>query len=109
MTLFLHVNSNRRKNVARRVFRDRMNPLDYMGDTELIKKYCLGRGSIFILCDVLGEAFQRKTYRNHTLPVSLQIILALRYYATGSFQSVIADSHGVRIDSVSKNISVVSS
>ena len=87
-----------------------MNPLDYMGDTELIKKkYRLDCGSIFILCDVLGEALQRKTYRNHALPVLLQIILALPFYVTESFQCVIADSHGVGIDSVSKSISVVSS
>ncbi|WAR10363.1 hypothetical protein MAR_035439, partial [Mya arenaria] len=109
MAVFLHVNlQNRRNNVTRRVFKDRMNPLDYMGDAESISKYRIFRGSIFHLCNVLGWAFYRHTFRNHAFPVSLQIILALRFYATVSFQSVIADSHGVGILSVSRNIHRVS-
>ena len=81
------------------VFLDRINQLDYIVDTELIKKkkkkYRLDRESIYS-----SVMF---------FPVSLQVTLPLRFYATGSFQSVTADSHGVGLDSVSKSISVVSS
>ena len=78
-----------------RVFRDRQNPLDYMGDEELMNKYRLPREKIFDLCDLLQEDLERPTNRSHALPVSLQILIALRYFGTGTFQKVIADAHGV--------------
>ncbi|XP_060561370.1 putative nuclease HARBI1 [Ruditapes philippinarum] len=46
--------------------------------------------------------------KSQSLQVSLQILIALRYYATRSFQSVIADAHGVKLNSVSRSIHYVS-
>ena len=39
--------------------------------------------------------------RSHAFPVSLQIMVALRFYATGSFQQVNADVHNISKGSVS--------
>jgi hypothetical protein len=39
--------------------------------------------------------------RPHAVPVSLQIMVALRFYATGSFQQVNADVHNISNGSVS--------
>jgi hypothetical protein len=39
--------------------------------------------------------------RSHAFPVSLQIVVALRFYATGSFQQVNADVHNISKGSVS--------
>ena len=44
---------------------------------------------------------QRPTLRSSAFPVSLQIMVALRYYATGSCQSVIGDVHHISRQSVS--------
>ena len=43
-----------------------------------------------------------------SLSVELQILTALRFYATGSFQSVIGDTHGISITTVSRCIHRVS-
>ena len=79
-----------------------------MTDRELIQKYRLDRQTIFELCGELNDRLRRPTYRTNSLPVSLQICLALRFYASGCFQSVLADSHGVGINSVSRSIHSVS-
>jgi len=44
---------------------------------------------------------QRPTMRSHAFPVSLQVMVALRFYATGSFQLVNADVHRLSRSSVS--------
>jgi hypothetical protein len=79
-----------------------------MDDDNLVKNYRLDRHLILELCAEIGQGLERPTRRNHLLPVSLQVLIALRYYATGSFQSVIADSHGVKLNSVSRSIHSVS-
>jgi hypothetical protein len=37
-------------------------------------------------------------------PVSLQVMIALRYFASGSYMNVIGDAHGVSKMSVSRSI-----
>ena len=99
----------RRMEINRRIFRDRQNPLDYMEDTVLLKKYRMSREVIFLLCNRLEGRLKRPTKRSQSLPVSLQISVALRYFATGSFQSVNGDVHGISRYSVSRAIHSVSS
>ncbi|XP_060564401.1 putative nuclease HARBI1 [Ruditapes philippinarum] len=84
--VFFGGDGNRRRRNIPRIFRDRMNPFDVMTDHELLKKYRLDRITILEIC----------------------VLVALRYYATGSFQSVLADGHGVSIHSVSRSIHAVS-
>ena len=90
------------------MFRDRNNPLDYMGDHELLNKFRMNRDTIFQICEELKDDLERPTKRNFSLPVSMQVTLALRFYGTGSFQSVIADSNGVSAMSVSRSVTLVS-
>ncbi|XP_052818064.1 putative nuclease HARBI1 [Mya arenaria] len=68
-----------------------MNPLDVMNDHKIIKKYRLDRDAILEICAQTQQHLVRPTSRSQLLPVSLQVLVALQYYATGSFQSVLAD------------------
>ena len=45
---------------------------------------------------------ERSTIRSNALSVSTQVLVALRYFATGSFQRVARDLHGVSQSSVSR-------
>ena len=45
-----------------------------------------------------------QSLRSSAFPVSLQIMVALRYYATGSFQSVIGDVHNISRQNVSYSL-----
>ena len=94
---------NRHRGLRRRdrIFRDRENPLDYESDDCIVRKYRLSRPLIISLCQMFLLNLQRPTLRSSAFPVSLQIMVALRYYATGSFQSVIGDVHHISRQSVS--------
>lgn len=110
MALYLRFLYHRRRVEGRamRIFRDRSNPLDYMNDIELIQKYRLDRRSILQVCDELTEGLRRHTRRSVPMSVSLQVMVALRYYATGSFQSALSDVHGVSRMTVSRCVHRVS-
>ena len=52
----------------------------------------LNRVSIYELCETLQADLERSTNRSYALPVSLQDIIALRYYASGSYMNVVGDA-----------------
>ncbi|VDI71517.1 Hypothetical predicted protein [Mytilus galloprovincialis] len=43
---------------------------------------------------------QRPTRRSRAFPVSLQVMIALRFFATGSFQLVYTDVHNINVQGV---------
>ena len=72
-----------------------------MSDQQIIRNYRLDREGIYTLCDKLREDLEKSIKRSRSLPVSLQIVIALRYYSSGSYMNVIGDAHGVSKMSVS--------
>jgi hypothetical protein len=95
MALMLHILRQRNlvDDIPRRLFRDRNNPLDYLSDESIVKKYRLDRESIYMysICEDLEQDLLRFTNRSHSIPVSLQVMIALRYYANGSYISVMLE------------------
>ena len=79
-----------------------------MCDQELIRKCRLDRAAITDLCATLYDDLQHPTGRSSSLCVSLQVVIVLRCYGTGSFQAVTGDVHGVRKMSVSRCVHRVS-
>ena len=113
MALLLHLQNRQRQRqrqqqFTKRLFRDRANPLDFLSDQQIIRNYHLHREGIYILCDELLEDLEKSTKRSRSLPVSLQIMIALRYYSSGSYMNVIGDAHGVSKMSVSRCFKIVS-
>ena len=95
----------RRQNIRRnRLLRDYDNPLDYLDDFDIVRKYRLSRPMILNLCNMFQNDLQRPTMRSRSFSVSLQIMVALRFYATGSFQLVNADIHNISRTSVANII-----
>ena len=45
-----------------------------------------------MIIDLLDAELSHLTQQNHALPTSLQVFIALRCYASGSFQSVTGDT-----------------
>ncbi|XP_041355383.1 C-type mannose receptor 2-like [Gigantopelta aegis] len=97
----------RRARRRERVFRDRFHPLDMYNDLELYQRYRLDRRTILDLIDAVGDVLDPHTVRNHALSSSLNIFEALRFYATGSFQQVTADTVHVSQPTMSRVISQV--
>ena len=72
-----------------RIVRELNNPLD-RDDSFILRYYRFPRHMIIDLCASLP--LEQRTNRSMPIPPILQLLAALRFYASGSFQSVIADS-----------------
>ena len=86
-----------------RVFRDRRNPLE-LSEPDIVAQYRLSWESIMMLCDLLNDELRRETERSKALSVQTQLFCTLRFLATGSFQQVVADLHGISKASVSRSV-----
>ena len=76
--------------------RDRAHPLDAYDDVDFKSRYRLRRATVMDIIDVITDDIQSgHDGRNQDLTPTLKTLLALRFYATGSFQTVAGDLHGV--------------
>lgn len=96
---------NRRLRRERR-YRDPLDPL-HVSDEHLMRVYRFPRQEIIRLCNELRPQLERRTRRAHAIPTHTQVLAALRFFASGSFQTVIGDSVGIDQSSVSRVIDTV--
>ena len=76
-------------NVRRqRTYRLRESPLwdDSFTDDEIRQRFRFRRDSIRYIIDVLYDDLVRPTNRNHALSVETQVLAALRFFASASFE-----------------------
>ena len=99
---------NRRALRRERVFRDRRNHFDTLTEAELISRYRFDRAGIMELVRITEADLQHPTARNHALTPLQQVMVALRFYATGSMQIVVGDTIIVSQPTVSRAIRAVS-
>ena len=85
-----------------RVFRPRLRLLDDMDDIDLIAKYRLPPHLIVTLFNSLSDKLIRETSRSGALGVETQVLVALRYYASGCFYVDTGVAHGISKSSVSR-------
>lgn len=90
-----------------RQFRDRENPLE-LEDNVLMQKYRFPRHVIHSLIENLKPFISRKTVRNSAIPSHLQVLVALRFFASGSFQNVTGDVVNISQSSVSRIVNSIS-
>ncbi|XP_068758191.1 putative nuclease HARBI1 [Montipora capricornis] len=79
-----------------------------MADCEVLERFRLSRERIQWLVDELQDELERNTARSCPLSPETQVLIALRYYASGSFLKVIADTMGVSKASSSRSLLAVS-
>ena len=69
-----------------RIFRDRRNPLDVDDGVELYERFRFRRLELLQLCDERRPIVDHPSPRNKALSCDMQVLIALRYYASGCFQ-----------------------
>ena len=94
--------------ICKRKFQQQEIDLDELTDEELRSSYRFGRESIKFLVEILKDDLQRQTRRNHTLSPTLQVLVALRFFASGSFLQIIGDTVGLPKSTVSRIVTDVS-
>ena len=96
----------RRDHPIPRIFRDRTHPLDHFDDTGIYAKFRFRRNDILEICDATNGRLERPN-RTGVIPPVLQILLALRFYACGTFQDVCGELIGVHQTTASRVINRV--
>ena len=81
--------------------------IDGFTDQELRARYRFGRQSILYITNLLARDLRRSTARNHALSPLHQVLIALRFFASGSFLQVIGDTVGVDKSTVSRAVTDV--
>ena len=97
-----------RKKRKERQFRHVGFTIDGYTNEELRTRYRCGRESIMYITNLLAEDLRRKTQRNHPISALQQVLIALRFYASGSFIQVIGDTIAVDKSTVSRVVTNVS-
>jgi hypothetical protein len=87
------INENLR---AERRFRARENPLETMQDHELYQRYRFTANGLRRIEEMLRDDIVHATKRANALTPMHQILVALRFFASGSFQKVITVIHGLK-------------
>ena len=68
-----------------RRYRPRGLNIDGLFDDELRARYRFGRNAINYITNLLHEDLVRDTKRGHALKPQQQVLIALRFFASGSF------------------------
>lgn len=89
-----------------RVYHDHSDLLQ-VSDENLLSLYRFPRHEIIRIIAELDPNLHRATDRSHALSTSTQVLLTLRFYASGTFQAVLADTLGLSQSCVSRVISNV--
>ena len=87
-----------------RIFRDRTNPLEIYDDVELHAKFRFRRIHILSILDDFRDAIEYPVTRQGSLSALLQVLIALRFFATGCFQNLAGEMIGVDKSTASRAI-----
>ena len=77
-----------------RIFNLKENLLAGLSETEVKSRYRFSRDSIQFITDTIAADLERPTARNHALKPQEQVLVALRFFASGSFLEVVGDTVG---------------
>ena len=104
MAGFIHQQENWQNRRRPRLYRDRFHPLHEYDDVDLFQRFRFRRQDINHIVDMLREDLQYAYMRKGALSPELQVLIALRFYATGCLQIVAGDTVNVDKSTVSRTI-----
>ena len=99
-----------RRNFRRqRILRDRTNPFDIYDDVELFARFRFWLEDIVTLVDLFGDELEHPLPRGGSLPPLMQVLVALRFFASGAFQQTTGDLFNIDRRTVGRIIARFSS
>ena len=85
-------------------FRFRDEFVHNITDDDFVKRYRFKRETMEFISDVVSEDVERGTKRNKALSPFSQVLIFLRYVASGSFFEVVGDTIAVEKSTVSRTV-----
>lgn len=87
-----------------RTFFERKNPLNIYNDQDFKYRYRINKNTFMEIFDLIKNNLEPATRRNKSIPGQLQLLIALRFYATGAFQQLVGDDIGIHKSTISRII-----
>ena len=78
--------------IKRRTFHLQFDPLTSYTDSKLRCRHRFGRDAIDYIVGLVADDIMPETNRNHAVSAEMQLLITLRYLASGSFLQVIGDT-----------------
>ena len=97
-----------RRNQIARALRDRSDLMQCFSDVKFCRRYRLEKRNVWYVLNLLQDDLLPVLYRNNTLPPLLQVLISLRFYASGAFQINVGDLMVVSQATVSRVVKRVS-
>lgn len=88
------------------MFKDRSNPLEDLDEDEVFERYRFRPLTILYIVGLLPD-LSSATNRNQPLPPLLQVLLCLRYFATGAMHLLVGDSLNISRSSAGRCIRAI--
>lgn len=95
MALIFHIVNHNRALRRERLFRDQLNPVEALEDNLFIERYRFPKSFCYFICEKIGNNLERPTQRSNSLPVVIQVCVALRFLSHGSYLTAIGDIHHI--------------
>ncbi|XP_069668625.1 putative nuclease HARBI1 [Periplaneta americana] len=89
-------------------YRPRNSDFEELDEIKFHERYRLKKHVVELLLEQIEDRLEYNTDRNNPLTPIQQLLLALRFYATGSYQLVIGDVNGVSKSTVSRYVRKIS-
>jgi hypothetical protein len=91
-----------------RVFRERKSPFEMYSEAEFRSRYRFYKNTVGTIIDLVEDHISPMTLRTRSLSAAEQLLIALRFYATGAFQILVGDDYGVHKSTVCRIVQRVS-
>ncbi|XP_049694849.2 putative nuclease HARBI1 [Helicoverpa armigera] len=90
------------------VYRERINYMETLDETDFRARFRLTKKAVMFVYSIIEKAISVPTERNLAIKPINRLLLTLRFYATGSFLTVVGDFSGVSKASASRFVYLVS-
>ena len=86
----------------------RRNDFENLPEEQFLERYRMSKAVVSKIVDEIQDRLEYPTNRNRPLSPMLQVLIALRFYATGSFHLMVGDNAGISKTTVSRIVCKVS-
>jgi len=91
-----------------RKLRDRSNPMEVLDEMEFRVRFHMSKETTVFVYELVKKGLERPFKRGTQINPMLQLLIAFRYYATGTFQLVVGDLYNVTQPTVCRIVKRIS-
>lgn len=102
--LSIYLSESKMAERRKRTFKPRVDPLRSMSAAELQARFRFNQEGIDFITNLICDFIEPPTNRNYSIPAHVQVMVTLRYFATGRMQLCSGDNFGIHQSTVSRII-----